>query len=91
MPNQILDIINKRGLHARAAAKLAALCASFPCKIQLRKSGTDNWVDGKSIMSIMLLAAGIGSQIEITTEGDKADAALSAIDALITNRFEEEE
>jgi phosphocarrier protein HPr len=91
MPNQILDIINKRGLHARAAAKLAALCASFPCKIQLRKSGTDNWVDGKSIMSIMLLAAGIGSQIEITTEGDKADAALSAIGALIANRFEEEE
>lgn len=91
MPNQILDIINKRGLHARAAAKLAALCATFPCKIQLRKTGTENWVDGKSIMSIMLLAAGIGTQIEITTEGDNADTALDAISALVASRFEEEE
>lgn len=91
MPNLTLDIINKRGLHARAAAKLAALCASFPCKIQLRKCGMENWVDGKSIMSIMLLAAGIGSQIEINTEGDNDDVALQAISALVANRFEEEE
>ncbi len=51
----------------------------------------DNWVDGKSIMSIMLLAAGIGSQIEINTEGDNDDVALQAISALVANRFEEEE
>lgn len=91
MPNQILDIINKRGLHARAAAKLSGLCARFSCKINLRKSGTENWVDGKSIMSIMLLAAGIGSQIEINTDGDDAEAALTAIELLVANRFEEEE
>ncbi len=91
MPSQTLDIINKRGLHARAAAKLAATCAQFASKIQLRKTTTDHWVDGKSIMSIMLLAAGVGTQIEVSTDGDDADTALIAIQQLIANRFEEDE
>ena len=50
-----------------------------------------NWVDGKSIMSIMLLAAGLGSQIEVSIEGDDADTALIAIEQLVANRFEEDE
>jgi phosphocarrier protein HPr len=91
MPSQILDIINKRGLHARAAAKLAATCAKFASKIQLRKTTAENWVDGKSIMSIMLLAAGVGTQIEVSTDGDDADTALIAIEELVANRFEEDE
>jgi len=91
MPNQTLDIINKRGLHARAAAKLAATCAKFACKIQLRKTTTENWVDGKSIMSLMLLAAGVGSQIEVNIEGHDSDIALNAIQQLVANRFEEDE
>jgi phosphocarrier protein HPr len=91
MPSKILDIINKRGLHARAAAKLATLCAQFSAKIQLRNTIASNWVDGKSIMSIMLLAAGCGSQIEVSIEGNDADAALDAIQSLVANRFEEDE
>ena len=91
MPSKILDIINKRGLHARAAAKLATTCAQFSSKIQLRKMDSANWVDGKSIMSIMLLAAGLGSQIEVSIEGDDADTALIAIEQLVANRFEEDE
>lgn len=91
MPSQVLDIINKKGLHARAAAKLSSLCARYSCQINLRKSGTENWVDGKSIMSLMLLAAGMGTQIEINTDGKDAEAALSAIQSLVANRFEEEE
>lgn len=91
MPNQVLDIINKRGLHARAAAKLAATCATYKARIQLRKTTAENWVDGKSIMSIMLLAAGVGTQIEVNTEGDDAETALIAIEQLVANRFEEDE
>lgn len=91
MQTKTFDIINKRGLHARAAAKLTATCSQFSSRIQLRKIDTERWVDGKSIMSIMLLAAGIGSQIEVTAEGDDAETALSAIQQLVENRFEEEE
>jgi len=91
MPSQILDIINKKGLHARAAAKLATLATTFSAKIQLRNTTSSNWVDGKSIMSIMLLAAGCGSQIEVNIDGEDADSALSAITALVANRFEEDE
>lgn len=91
MPSKILDIVNKRGLHARAAAKLATSCTQFSSKIQLRKMDTAHWVDGKSIMSIMLLAAGFGSQIEVSIDGEDADTALIAIEQLVANRFEEDE
>lgn len=85
-----LDIINKRGLHARAAAKLATLANRFQAKITARV-GEGNWADVKSVMSLMLLAASCGTCLQICAEGDDAEAALNAIRALIADRFEEGE
>lgn len=85
-----LDIINKRGLHARAAAKLATLANKFQAKI-LARVGEGNWADAKSVMSLMLLAASCGSCLQVSAEGDDAEAALIAIRSLIADRFEEGE
>jgi phosphotransferase system HPr (HPr) family protein len=82
-------LINKRGLHARAAAKFATLAAQFACKSQARVSG--NWVDAKSVMSLMLLAATQGTDLEVSTEGEDELAAMNAIRQLINGRFEEDE
>ncbi len=90
MHTDILDIINKRGLHARAAAKLATLANQFTAKILVRV-GEGNWADAKSVMSLMLLAASCGTALQVSIEGDDAEAALSAIRALIADRFEEGE
>ncbi len=90
MYTDTLDIINKRGLHARAAAKLATLANQFTAKILVRV-GEGNWADAKSVMSLMLLAASCGTALQVSIEGDDADAALSAIRALIADRFEEGE
>lgn len=90
MHTDTLDIINKRGLHARAAAKLATLANQFTAKILVRV-GEGNWADAKSVMSLMLLAASCGTALQVSIEGDDAEAALSAIRALIADRFEEGE
>lgn len=90
MLTETLDIINKRGLHARAAAKLATLANQFKAKVQARV-GEGNWADAKSVMSLMLLAASCGTALQITIEGDDAEAAMNAIRALIADRFEEGE
>lgn len=90
MPIETLDIINKRGLHARAAAKFAALANQFKANVQVRLEG-GVWADAKSVMSLMLLAASCGTRLEVNTEGKDADAALTAIRALIADRFEEGE
>jgi phosphocarrier protein HPr len=90
MPTETLDIINKRGLHARAAAKFATLANQFKADVQVRVvDGT--WADAKSVMSLMLLAASCGTSLEVSTQGKDADAALNAIRALIADRFEEGE
>jgi phosphocarrier protein HPr len=89
MLTETLLIINKRGLHARAAAKFATLAGQFGSRSQVRVSG--GWVDAKSVMSLMLLAATQGTNIEISTEGDDETQAMEAIKALINNRFEEDE
>lgn len=91
MPSATVKIINKRGLHARAAAKFATTASTFECRVKARCPGTDQWVDGKSVMSLMLLAAGHGSELEIHAEGDDEAHALEAICELIANRFEEGE
>lgn len=91
MPSVIAKIINKRGLHARAAAKFATTAAKFSCDIQARNPDRENWVDGKSVMSLMLLAAGQGSELEISADGDDGDQALAALCALITDCFDEGE
>ncbi len=89
MLTETITIINKRGLHARAAAKFATLSARFGCRTQARTNG--NWVDAKSVMSLMLLAATQGTALEISTDGDDEAAAMETIRALINDRFEEEE
>jgi phosphocarrier protein HPr len=91
MPSHTLTIINKRGLHARAAAKFATLASTFECDIQARAVGSPQWVDGKSVMSLMLLAAAQGTQLEICAEGQDGDDAINALCELIDNYFEEGE
>jgi len=69
-----VEIVNERGLHARASAKFVKLASSFDAEIQVSKD--DNTVDARSIMGLMMLAAGIGSRIEIKAEGSEAQAAI---------------
>lgn len=89
MLNETITIINKRGLHARAAAKFATTAAQFSSRIQARTNGS--WIEGKSVMSLMLLAATQGTNLDVSTEGDDEVQAMQAIKALIENRFEEDE
>ena len=81
-------IPNKRGLHARASAKIVEASARFQSEIHVIKDG--NEVNGRSIMGLMMLAASIGSQIEITTEGPDATEAMTAMLALVDAKFGEE-
>lgn len=80
-------ISNKLGLHARASAKLTKLAGSFPCDIWISKG--ERRVNAKSIMGVMMLAAGLGSEISIETEGDQAQEAMDALLALLADRFGE--
>jgi phosphocarrier protein len=89
MQEKELLIINKLGLHARAAAKLIGITSRFSANITLEKEGRA--VDGKSIMSVMMLAASKGTAITVKTEGSDEEDALFAIEELINNRFDEEE
>jgi len=85
---QQVEIINELGLHARAAAKFVACSSRFESSMTVRKGGKE--VDGKSIMSIMMLAASIGSVLEIQVEGPDEQEAMDAILTLIADRFDEE-
>ncbi|MBJ7418793.1 MAG: HPr family phosphocarrier protein [Rhodoferax sp.] len=80
-------IINKLGLHARASAKLTKLAGSFPCEIWISKG--ERRVNAKSIMGVMMLAAGLGSELSIETEGEQAQEAIDALLALMADRFGE--
>ena len=82
-------IINRLGLHARASAKLTKLAGSFPCDIWVSRG--ERRVNAKSIMGVMMLAAGLGSEIVLETEGDRAQEAMDALLALIADRFGEGE
>lgn len=84
-----VTIVNKLGLHARAAAKFVGCAAAFASTIQAGKDG--QLVDGKSIMSVMMLAAGKGTVLDLYIEGRDEDAALEALQTLIENRFDEAE
>ena len=82
-------IVNKLGLRARAAAKLVATASRFSANVQV---GKDNQtVNGKSIMGIMMLAAGQGSELRLHTDGESAEEAMSSLVELIENRFGEDE
>lgn len=89
MMQKDIKIINKLGLHARAAAKLVSLAAKFSCDIQVAKDGRQ--VNGKSIMGVMMLAASQNTTITIVADGDDEQQALTEINELILNRFGEEE
>ena len=89
MVNKELEIINKLGLHARAAAKLVKLASSFEASIDIQKN--TQRVNSKSIMGVMMLAASCGSQVTIFVEGKDEQEALDAVTNLIDRRFDEEE
>jgi phosphocarrier protein NPr len=82
-----LTIINKLGLHARAASKLAQLCQQFTATIRLELEGKE--ADANSIMAIMLLAGGQGKTVRVTAQGVDAPQALQAISQLISDKFDE--
>ena len=82
-------IINKLGLHARASAKLTQLASSFPCEVWMERNSRR--INAKSIMGVMMLAAGKGSTVTVDTAGERDEEALAALLALISDRFGEDE
>ena len=82
-------ISNKLGLHARASAKLTKLAGSFPCEVWLSRA--ERRVNAKSIMGVMMLAAGIGSEVTIETDGEREQEAMDALLVLIHDKFGEGE
>lgn len=89
MPEREVAIVNKLGLHARAAAKFVTEAARFNSEIRVSKEARE--VSGKSIMGVMMLAAARGSHIRISAEGEDAQAALDALEALVQARFGEDQ
>ncbi|MFI8383998.1 HPr family phosphocarrier protein [Pseudomonas sp. NPDC079086] len=90
MPACEITIINKLGLHARAAAKFVGVAGRFPCQVKVGRT-PESLVDGKSIMAVMMLAAGKGTAIHLHTEGEQDAEALQALSDLINNYFDEGE
>ncbi|CAE6942053.1 MULTISPECIES: HPr family phosphocarrier protein [Pseudomonas] len=90
MPACEIIIINKLGLHARAAAKFVGVAGRFPCTVRVGRS-PESLVDGKSIMAVMMLAAGKGTPVHLHTEGEQEQEALEALIELINNFFDEGE
>ena len=88
VPKAYLKIRNQRGLHARAAGRFVKLAGQFDIEITVSKD--EQMVSGLSIMGLMMLAAGIGSEIRLSADGSDATAALDAICKLISDRFQED-
>ena len=82
-------ICNKLGLHARASAKLTKLAGSYPCEVWLSRG--ERRVNAKSIMGVMMLAAGVGTEITVETDGEREQEAMDALLALIADKFGEGE
>jgi phosphocarrier protein len=87
MIRSTVTISNKLGLHARASAKLTKLAGSFQCEVHMSRSGRR--INAKSIMGVMMLAAGLGSEVELETDGADERAANDALLALINDKFGE--
>jgi phosphocarrier protein len=87
MIKRVATISNKLGLHARASAKLTKLAGGFACDVHMSRNGRR--VNAKSIMGVMMLAAGLGAEVEIETEGADEQAAMDGIVALIDDKFGE--
>lgn len=83
-----ITICNKAGLHARAASKLVGVTTQFQSSVKI---GNEKLVDGRSILSLMMLAAGKGTKLRIVVEGEDEQYALDAIQFLVNNRFDEGE
>ena len=84
-----ITISNKLGLHARASAKLTKLAGSYPCEVWMSRG--ERRVNAKSIMGVMMLAAGIGSQVVVETDGPQEQEAMDALLAIINDKFGEGE
>jgi phosphocarrier protein HPr len=89
MPRVEVEIVNKLGLHARASARLTQLAGTFPCEVWMEK-GTRR-INAKSIMGVMMLAAGKGARVIVDTEGELAEEAAQALSRLIAEKFGEDE
>lgn len=88
MIESTITICNKAGLHARAASRLVSVASQFKSSVKI---GNEKLVDGRSILSLMMLAAGIGTTLRIVVDGEDEQSALDAITALVNNRFDEGE
>jgi phosphocarrier protein len=84
---QTTTVINKLGLHARASAKLTKIAGSYPCEVWLSRG--DRRINAKSIMGVMMLAAGLGTTVELETHGEREQEAADAILALFNDKFGE--
>jgi phosphocarrier protein HPr len=84
-----VTISNKLGLHARASAKLTKLASAYPCEVFMSRNGRR--INAKSIMGVMMLAAGLGAEVEIETDGPQEQEAMDALLALIHDKFGEGE
>jgi phosphocarrier protein len=89
MHQATVTISNKLGLHARASARLTKLAGSFPCEVWMNKG--ERRINAKSIMGVMMLAAGLGSEVMVETLGEREEEALTALLALINDKFGEGE
>ena len=89
MQQRELEIVNKLGLHARASAKLTQVASRFQSDVHIARNGRR--VNAKSIMGVMMLAAGQGTSVKLEAEGDDAEQAISALSQLIADRFGEGE
>lgn len=89
MLEQEIEIVNKLGLHARAAAKLVKLASGYDCNIDIQKE--DQRVNAKSIMGVMMLAASRGNMITVYVEGNEEQKAMAAVEQLIQDKFGEPE
>ncbi len=89
MIKTLITISNKLGLHARASAKLTKLAGSFRSEVFMTRN--DRRVNAKSIMGVMMLAAGLGSEVELEVDGEDEAAATQALVELINNKFGEQE
>ncbi len=83
-----VEVVNKRGLHARASAKFVKLASDFDAEVTVSREGQE--VDARSIMGLMMLGAGPGSVLDIAAEGSEAEAALTALCELVQSGFDEE-
>lgn len=86
---RVMEIVNEKGLHARASAKFVQTVEKFDAAVRVSRNGES--VGGDSIMGLMMLSAGIGTSITVTATGPEAKQAIAALDALVSSRFGEEE